>query len=325
MRAKGYNLKFIVIVGNNDSAFEMAEKIRENKQLGYKILGIFSEVELNKDDFKLLGNYSELNNYLSLNTVDEVIISLDYEDYPQLYDIIISCEKNGVKSSVLPFYTKYFPSKPFVEEFEGVQLINLRKIPLDNFINKLVKRTFDIIISFILLLVLLPLLIFIAIGVKFTSKGKLIYKQERVGLNKKLFTMYKFRSMKDISNDTHNNEWSCKNDPRRTKFGAFIRKYSLDELPQLFNVLKGDMSLVGPRPEIPYHVNNFQQSIPRYMVKHQVRPGMTGWAQVNGWRGDTSIEERIKCDIFYIENQSFLFDIKILFMTAVMGFVSKQE
>ena len=162
-----------------------------------------------------------------------------------------------------------------------------------------------------------------AVGVKLSSPGPIIFRQKRVGLNKKPFYMYKFRSMRvNAASDTG---WSTNSDPRKTRFGSFIRKFSIDELPQFFNVLKGDMSLVGPRPELPHFVDQFKEEIPLYMVKHQVRPGITGWAQVNGLRGDTSIKERIEHDVYYIENWSILLDIKILFLTLFKGFVNQEK
>ena len=230
-----------------------------------------------------------------------------------MQDIIANSEKNGVKVSLIPFYTKFLPAHPVYDEIGDVSLINIRHIPLDNIGNAFIKRTMDIVGSLLLVLLTSPLMLFAAIGVKLSSPGPILFRQERVGLGKKPFYMYKFRSMR--VNDQQTTGWSTNSDPRKTRFGSFIRKFSIDELPQFFNVLKGDMSLVGPRPELPFFVNQFKESIPLYMVKHQVRPGITGWAQVNGFRGDTSIKGRIEHDLYYIENWTFLFDIKILFMT----------
>ena len=245
---------------------------------------------------------------------DEVVIALEAEEYPYLQGIIANSEKNGVKVSLIPFYTKFMPSHPVYDEVGGVSLVNIRHIPLDNIGNAFLKRTMDIVGSLLLIVLTSPLMLFAAVGVKLSSPGPVLFRQERVGLNKKPFYMYKFRSMR--VNDRQTTGWSTDNDPRKTRFGSFIRKFSIDELPQFFNVLKGDMSLVGPRPELPFFVNQFKESIPLYMVKHQVRPGITGWAQVNGFRGDTSIKGRIEHDIYYIENWTILFDIKILFMTV---------
>ena len=199
----------------------------------------------------------------------------------------------------------------------------MRYIPLDNLLNKFIKRSIDIVGSLFAIIIFSPIMLIVAIAIKLTSKGELIFKQERVGLNRKTFTMYKFRSMRIQDPNEEKSEWTVKDDPRKTKVGNFIRKTSIDELPQFFNVLKGDMSLIGPRPERPFYVEKFKDEIPKYMVKHQVRPGITGWAQVNGWRGDTSIEKRIECDIYYIENWSISLDIKILFLTVFKGFVNK--
>lgn len=205
----------------------------------------------------------------------------------------------------------------------GLPVVNIRYIPLSNTFNALMKRTVDIIGSAVGIVVLSPLLLIIACLVKFTSKGPLIFKQERVGLRNETFMMYKFRTMKVQDEKEEKKAWTVKNDPRVTKIGKFLRKTSLDELPQLFNILKGEMSIVGPRPERPFFVEKFKEEIPRYMIKHQVRPGLTGWAQVNGYRGDTSIKKRIEYDLYYIENWTMGFDIKIMFMTFFKGFVNK--
>ena len=215
------------------------------------------------------------------------------------------------------------PAHPQIDALGDLPLINLRRIPLDNLGNAFLKRSMDIVGSLALIVLTSPLMLFAAIGVKLSSPGPIIFKQRRIGLNKKPFYMYKFRSM--YVNGSSDTAWSTNSDARKTKFGAFIRKFSIDELPQFFNVLKGDMSLVGPRPEVPHYVEQFKEEVPLYMVKHQVRPGITGWAQVNGLRGDTSITERIRHDIFYIENWTLLFDVKILFMTLFKGVINEEK
>ena len=232
--------------------------------------------------------------------------------------IIQTCEKDGTKLSVVPYYTKYLSSNPQIDNANGLALINLRRIPLDNLGNAFIKRTTDILTSLLLIALTSPLMLVAAIGVKLSSPGPIIFKQERVGKDKKTFYMYKFRSMK--TNSSENTGWSKNEDNRKTWFGSLIRKCSIDELPQFFNVLKGDMSLIGPRPELPFFVEQFKEEIPRYMVKHQVRPGITGWAQVNGLRGDTSIKKRIEYDLYYIENWTLAFDLRILFMTVFCMF-----
>jgi Undecaprenyl-phosphate glucose phosphotransferase len=327
LRAKGYNLKHMLIVGWNEVSEEFCNRVMANKNLGYNIAGYLNDEKMKMPDKSIAykGSFDFLKMLLDQKGIDEVIISLDYNQFSLLADIIDTCEKAGVKANLLPFYTKYLPAKPYIDEIEGMPLINIRKIPLDNLLNNFCKRGFDILSSLIILILLSPLLLVVLIGVRVSSPGPIIYSQNRIGMNKKQFKMYKFRSMKMDDDGSDMTTWGTKDDSRRTKFGTFIRKCSIDELPQLFNVLKGDMSLVGPRPERPFFVDKFKEEIPLYMIKHLVRPGITGWAQVNGWRGDTSIEERIKCDIYYIENWTFLFDIKILLMTVFKGFVNKSE
>jgi Undecaprenyl-phosphate glucose phosphotransferase len=327
MRAKGYNIKHLLIVGWNDVSVELYDKMTVNRSLGYDIIGYLSNKEepTQGRQVAFLGKFSSLSELLEHHGIDEVIISLDYDEFYMLEELIDTCEKSGVKANLLPFYTKYLPTKPYIDEIEGIPLINIRKIPLDNLFNNFCKRGFDVFASLIILILLSPILVAAVIGVKLTSPGPVIYRQNRIGINKRPFVMYKFRSMKVDGDGSDMTTWGTKDDTRRTKFGTFIRKCSIDELPQLFNVLKGDMSLVGPRPERPYFVDKFKEDIPLYMIKHLVRPGITGWAQVNGWRGDTSIEERIKCDIYYIENWTFLFDLKILFVTIFKGVVNQSE
>ncbi|HZG78346.1 MAG TPA: exopolysaccharide biosynthesis polyprenyl glycosylphosphotransferase, partial [Paenibacillus sp.] len=255
--------------------------------------------------------------------IDEVIIALPLNAHHKLPYIIETCEKAGVKALIIPDYFDYLPARPYFDNFAGIPLINVRDIPLDELRNRVLKRGFDIIFSIICILITFPLLLAIAIGIKLTSPGPIIFKQERVGLNRRTFNMYKFRSMRMQTESDSDTKWTVENDPRRTKFGAFLRRTSLDELPQFFNVLFGHMSVVGPRPERPYFVEQFKEEIPKYMVKHHIRPGITGWAQSNGYRGDTSIAERIKHDIFYIENWTFFFDIKIILKTIVNGFLNR--
>ena len=205
----------------------------------------------------------------------------------------------------------------------GLPVINIRYVPLTNTLNMISKRAVDIVGSFLGLIIISPLLLVVSIIIKITSKGPVIFKQERVGLHNKTFKMYKFRTMYVQAPDEEEKAWTVKGDARVTKVGRFLRKTSIDELPQLFNILKGNMSIVGPRPERPQFVEKFKEEIPRYMIKHQVRPGLTGWAQVNGYRGDTSIRKRIDYDLYYIENWSMALDIKIMFLTIFKGFINE--
>ena len=320
-RRHGFNLKTVLLVGGGEMAQIYVEQLRRNPSLGYRIGGYLSSQE-NLTGEKHLGSLDQLESLLDSLRPDEVVACLDGDQQEQLPTIIQSCDKHGIKLSLVPFYAKYISSNPQFDSLNGLPMINVRRIPLDNLGNAFVKRTVDIVGSLVLIVLSSPLMLMAVIGVKLSSPGPIIFAQKRVGRNNKDFYMYKFRSMK--VNSSQNTGWSTNSDDRKTKFGSFIRKFSIDELPQFFNVLKGDMSLVGPRPELPFFVNQFKDEVPRYMVKHQVRPGITGWAQVHGFRGDTSIPERIRHDIYYIENWSLSLDIKILFMTLTR-FMNPEE
>jgi len=326
IRSKGYNKKFLLIIGAGSLGRKAIRKIRENKSMGYEIIGLIDDqVARGKriEGIEVIGEISQLEEVLDRHTVDEIIIALPLKEYDKLRIVIRKCEKCGVRTLIIPDYTRYIPAKPAYDELDGLPLINIRHVPLDNLFWALTKRVFDIIASAIGLLICSPLFLIIALAIKIESPGPVIFKQIRVGMNRKNFTMYKFRSMRIQTEEESSTQWTTENDPRKTRVGCFIRKTSIDELPQLFNVLKGDMSLVGPRPERPYFVERFKEKIPKYMIKHQVRPGITGWAQVNGWRGDTSIRKRIEYDLYYIENWTFSLDIKILIMTIFKGFINR--
>lgn len=321
IRKKGLNLKHVIIIGSGETAKNYLDTIKSNKSYGYNYVGYIS----NDFDFEgeKLGNYCDLLDILIKEKPDEVICALEISDAKYIEKVVSDCEKSGTKISIIPFCYKYIPSQPYIDQIGDIPLINLRRIPLDNFGNAFVKRSMDIIGALILLIFTSPIMIITALIIKCTSTGPVIFKQNRVGFNKEIFTMYKFRSMK--INSEEQTGWSTNSDPRKTKFGSFIRKFSLDELPQFWNVLKGDMSLVGPRPELPHFVNEFKDEIPLYMVKHQVKPGITGLAQINGYRGDTSIKKRIEYDIYYIEHWDILMDISILFKTAFKGFKNNEK
>jgi exopolysaccharide biosynthesis polyprenyl glycosylphosphotransferase len=252
-----------------------------------------------------------------------VIIALPLAAHAKFAEIIETCDNAGAKTLIIPDYFDLLPARPYFDNFAGIPLINVRDIPLDELGNRLLKRTFDIVFSIAAIIVTSPIMLIAAIGIKLTSPGPVIFKQERMGLDRRTFIMYKFRTMRVSDQKTADTQWTVENDPRRTKFGAFLRRTSIDELPQFFNVLNGDMSVVGPRPERPYFVEQFKDEIPKYMVKHHVRPGITGWAQTNGLRGDTSIRDRINHDLYYLENWSFMFDLKIIILTILRGFVNR--
>lgn len=322
VRKKGYNKKYIVLLGVNNCTEKFVRKIHSSPNLGYEITGYFDTAPHSKLQLPYLGTFKKTSKYFGATHPDEALIMLSDKSQPYLEHLIAICDNRGVKFSIIPNMFSGFSSRIYISSFDGIPVMSLRKVPLDRQHNKFMKRILDIVVSLLMIIILSPLMLVTAIIIKVTSPGNIIFRQERVGINQKPFIMYKFRSMRvETEGDLSATE---KNDSRCTKFGLFIRKFSIDELPQLFNVLKGNMSLVGPRPEIPFYVKEYRKSVPLYMVKHYVKPGMTGWAQVNDLRGsDTSIEERIKLDIYYIEHWSVAFDIKILFKTFTKVFFSK--
>ena len=326
MREKGLNQKQMICVGYSRAAEEYIDRVQANPQWGYVIQGILDDNTPAGTEYKgikVLGRIENLNVILPENQMDEIAITLGLSEYYRLEEIVALCEKSGVHTKFIPDYNKIIPTKPYTEDILGLPVINIRYVPLNNTFNALIKRTMDIVGSIVGIIVTSPLMLLMCLIIKLTSPGPLIYKQERVGLHNQTFWMYKFRSMEVQPESEEKKAWTVKNDPRVTPVGKFMRHTSIDELPQLFNILKGNMSLVGPRPERPFFVEKFREEIPRYMVKHQVRPGLTGWAQVNGYRGDTSIRKRIECDLYYIENWSIGFDIKIIFLTFFKGFINK--
>lgn len=326
IRRKGFNQKHILLVGYSRAAEGYIDRILANPQWGYVVRGILDDNVRRGTLYKgikVLGKIENLEVILPENKLDEIAITLGLEEYYKLENIVNMCEKSGVHTKFIPDYNNIIPTKPYTEDLLGLPVINIRYVPLSNTFNAFVKRMVDIAGSLFAIVLFSPIMLIVALLIKLTSKGPLIYAQERVGLHNKPFKMYKFRSMEVQDKSEEKKAWTVKNDPRVTPVGKFIRKTSIDELPQLFNVLSGKMSLVGPRPERPFFVEKFREEIPRYMVKHQVRPGLTGWAQVNGYRGDTSIRKRIDCDLYYIENWSLGMDFKIIFLTFFKGFVNK--
>ncbi len=327
MRSRGYNQKHIVLVGYSSAAEGFIDRVRQNPEWGYQIRGILDDRMERGSEYggiKVIGCIDDLDYILEQNsTLDEIAITLSLGDYEKLRHIVAMCEKSGVHTKFIPDYGNIIPTVPYMEDLQGLPIIHIRHVPLNNMMNAAVKRAVDIVGALVGIVLFSPVMAVVAILIKLTSPGPVIFCQERVGLHNKTFWMYKFRSMEIQPESEEKKAWTVKNDPRVTGIGKFMRRTSIDELPQLFNILKGDMSLVGPRPERPFFVEKFREEIPRYMVKHQVRPGLTGWAQVNGYRGDTSIRKRIDCDLYYIENWSIGFDIKILFLTIFKGFINK--
>jgi Undecaprenyl-phosphate glucose phosphotransferase len=325
-RKKGYNLKHVVLVGYSRAAEAYIDRILVNPQWGYYVHGILDDTmergTLYKN-IKVIGSIDDLVEILPQNRLDEIAITLSIDEYSKLGRIVGVCEKSGVHTKFIPDYQNFFPTVPYTEDLDGLPVINIRNVPLSNTVNRYLKRIIDILGCIAALIVFSIPMTVVAIIIKVTSPGPVIFTQVRIGRHNKEFKMYKFRSMEVQTDSKEKKAWTTFNDPRVTGIGKLIRRTSIDELPQLFNVLKGEMSLVGPRPERPFFVDKFKEEIPRYMIKHQVQPGMTGWAQIKGFRGDTSIRKRIECDLYYIENWTIALDFKILFFTVFNGFINK--
>ena len=319
---RNVGLQRVILIGSGDLALQYWRDINNYSQYGRSVIGYIGK-DPNAGTGPYLGSLNQIEEILENHDCDEVVVALEQEDAGYIQTALDIAGKEGLRISMIPLYHRYFPRHPTIESFGNSIVIDLRATPLDNLALATVKRAFDIIGSLLLLILLSPLMLVTAIVIKLESPGPVFFRQQRVGLHKKEFTMLKFRSMR--VNSTSDTAWSTKTDSRRTRFGRFIRKYSIDELPQLFNVLAGSMSLVGPRPEVPFYVRRFKESVPLYLVRQQVRPGMTGWAQVHGLRGDTSIEARVKYDIWYIENWSLLLDLRILFLTLLGGFMNDES
>ncbi len=326
MRAKGYNQKHILLIGYSRAAEGFIDRVSQNPEWGYQIWGILDDkakLGWQYKGIRVIGAIGELNSILELNKLDEIAITLSLSEYSKLESIVAACEKSGVHTKFIPDYNNVIPTRPYTEDLQGLPVINIRHVPLNLPLNRAVKRAVDIVGAIAGMVVFSPVMLLTALIIKLTSPGPLIYCQERVGLHNRTFKLYKFRSMEVQAPASERTKWTTPHDPRVTPFGRFIRKLSIDEMPQFWNVLKGEMSLVGPRPERPFFVEQFKEEIPRYMIKHQVRPGLTGWAQVNGYRGDTSITKRIEHDLYYIENWTLGFDFKILLLTFFKGFINK--
>ncbi len=322
-RRRGYNQKHVLLVGYGQLARQYARDLAANPQMGFMLDGYLGMPERSGLG-SCLGRYEDLKDILAARELDEVVVALEPFETPYIKPILAAADKEGVRVSIVPFYSEYIPAYPTIDAVGHSRLINLRATRLDNIGWAALKRCMDIVGSLFCLVLFSPVMLVAAIGVRVTSPGPVLFRQERVGKDKKIFTMLKFRSMRDLNGEAET-AWTTADDPRKTRFGSFIRKFSIDELPQFFNVLRGDMSLVGPRPEIPFHVDRFKERIPLYLVRQQVRPGMTGWAQIHGLRGDTSIEERVKYDIWYIEHWSLWLDIRILFRTVFGGWVNGEK
>ncbi|HET8578782.1 MAG TPA: undecaprenyl-phosphate glucose phosphotransferase [Methylomirabilota bacterium] len=315
-RRHGYNLRYAVVVGDGDLAAAVASRIQARPDVGIQMLGVVGEKSETVPGLRLLGGYADLRAVLDANPVDHVILALAHEDYGRLPGLLDAVGDEPVTIHVVPDLFRFASLRGGVEEFEDMPFIHLRESPLHGW-SRVAKRAFDIAFSLAVLLLLSPVLVAVALAVKLTSRGPVFYGQERMGLDGQRFRMLKFRTMRMDAEAETGPVWASARDPRRTPIGTFLRRFSLDELPQFINVLRGEMSVVGPRPERPVFVERFRRTVPGYMLRHKVKSGVTGWAQVNGLRGNTSLEKRIEYDIEYIERWSFWLDLKIIGLTVV--------
>jgi Undecaprenyl-phosphate glucose phosphotransferase len=326
LRARGYNLRHALIAGTGGLGRQILQKIEIAPELGIKILGFLTskreEIGKKIGDIPIIGTYEEIDKILKNHKIDIAFLALPIDEYKYVSRVIKKLQGYLVDIKVVPGVYELITLRGGVDELDGLPMVSLQNSPLYGW-NKVFKGSFDLIVSALILVVVSPIMVVISILIKTTSKGKILYRQERIGMDGRPFQMLKFRTMNMDAEKETGPIWAKANDPRRTKIGAFLRKTSLDELPQLFNVLKGDMSLVGPRPERPHFIGEFKNQVPLYMLRHKIKAGMTGWAQVNGWRGNTSLEKRIEYDLYYIQHWTIGFDLRILRMTLWRGFFSK--
>jgi exopolysaccharide biosynthesis polyprenyl glycosylphosphotransferase len=325
--SKGKARKNVIIIGNNTAAFDVYNNFTNHTYVGYNIAGYIGEDNYTGENFmegkNRLGVYSQILETAQENKVDTFLIALPSSENDKLYAMMKLCEGENFEFLLVPDFLEMITSSVRVQEIDNIPFLKIKSIPM-NIWNRILKRTFDIIFSGLILLITSPLIIILAFLVRFTSRGPVFYKQERISLAGKKFGMIKFRSMVTDAERETGAVFVSENDPRYTSIGKFLRKFSLDELPQFINVLKGDMSIVGPRPEREHFINIMKEKIPKYLERHRVKCGITGWAQVNGLRGsNTSLEKRIEYDIYYIENWSIVFDMKIIIKTIKEMFFSK--
>lgn len=329
LRRRGYNLRHVLVVGAGELAERVLDTLRRQSTMGMRAVGLIAHdseghrVGSHVDGAPVLGVIADLGSILARHrdqSIDQVIIALPIDHLGALKEIMRVLSRETVDVRLVPDVYQYATLCGSVEEFSGLPLINLQSSPLTGW-NRVTKRAFDSLVAGAGLLFAAPVLALIAVGVRVTSPGPVLFRQQRVGLDGRTFDMFKFRTMR-VDAEASGAQWTVQHDVRRTAFGSILRRLSLDELPQLWNVVVGDMSLVGPRPEQPAFIDDFKREIPRYALRHKIKAGMTGWAQVNGMRGNTSIERRIEMDLYYIENWSLFLDIKILLRTLFGGFLS---
>jgi Undecaprenyl-phosphate glucose phosphotransferase len=324
-RERGFNLRSVLIVGEGAAVETLIARIDGFPELGLRISGLVTHEDSptsNILDKPVLGHFEHIRALIEHTRADEVLIALPWSQQEEVARLLELLKDETVDVRLVPDLQAYITLGCEVEDFDGVPVVRLNDSPLVGW-HAALKRLTDVVVASIALVILMPLMLLIALLVKLTSPGPVLYAQERMGLDGRSFQMLKFRSMRVDAESKSGAVWAKEVDDRRTLFGTILRKTSLDELPQFWNVLCGEMSLVGPRPERPVFVHQFKNEIPHYMLRHKVKAGITGWAQVNGWRGNTSLRRRIECDLYYIQNWSLALDLKILTLTLWKGFVNK--
>ena len=327
LRRKGTYMRRALVVGHEDIAHQVIKTIQQHPEAGLKIVGLLAESPLlmgtQLDAIEVLGTHNEVGAIVQREGIDQVIIALSFRAYEAVEEVLTQVENEPVEVMLVPDLSRYISLRCGVEDLAGIPALTLQGAPLYGW-NAVLKRGFDLGVSCTALVLCTPVIALIALLIKFSSPGPVLYRQQRMGLDCRPFTLLKFRSMRVDAEPPGMPIWSTKNDERCTPVGSWLRRLNLDELPQLINVLKGEMSLVGPRPERPEFIEQFRQGIPRYMLRHKIQAGMTGWAQIHGFRGDTSIEARLRYDLEYIQRWSLLFDVKILLLTLIRGFFHKE-
>ncbi|TGL95207.1 undecaprenyl-phosphate glucose phosphotransferase [Leptospira barantonii] len=325
LRKKGYNLRSVLVVGVSETSKRFNDAVIKHGIYGYKILG-FVQTKTAKPvrkDMKVIGKIEKIAQVLEKERPDLVVYTLEPSEGDYLKEVLDACDHEGIDLKIVPGFQEFIKARGRVEEMEGLPVISIRNIPIRLGYNKFIKRIFDLAFSVLFIFFFSPFYLMMALLVKLTSRGPVFYYQERVGLDNKKFNMIKFRTMVVQAKSQSETTWTIQNDPRVTTVGKILRKLSLDETPQFFNVLFGDMSVVGPRPERPHFVEKFKNDHRHYMRRHAVKAGITGLAQVKGLRGDTSIDDRIAADIYYIENWSLWLDLKIILLTPFKGIMDK--
>jgi Undecaprenyl-phosphate glucose phosphotransferase len=319
IRQSNNNLQRILVVGAGLLGREITQKLLAHRELGFEVVGFLDDdagkVGSTVLGVPVLGTLRQAEEVLAVGRIDQVFIALPLEAHRKMLQMLELMARECVEVKLVPDVLQYATLQATLEDVDGTPVINLSQVPLQGW-NSMVKRSMDLLVAVAVLIVLVPFLPLVALAIWLEDRGPIFYRQERMGLDGKSFMIVKFRSMRINAEATSGPVWAIKDDPRRTRIGTFLRHWSLDELPQIWNVLMGDMSIIGPRPERPTFVSEFKHKIPRYMLRHRVKAGITGWAQVHGWRGNTSIKKRIQYDLYYIQNWSLKLDFKILWMTV---------